>query len=190
MQPGHWPPELRDLPPVRRRREALRHPHRVHLPRRPGGDWGVLRVLRAPAAALFARRMRPVPAAAPHCALPWFAAGACALGNTHAQSPARFARPRGPQETMELVRAKGMFSFYEDGHQECCRVRKVGRSTAGGRGASAAGRTRMIAFAARSCARHLGSCAKTQAQPPFGLKALLSAASHHHHPQTNPPTRR
>eukprot|EP00879_Flechtneria_rotunda_P007673 GHRR01008046.1.p1 GENE.GHRR01008046.1~~GHRR01008046.1.p1 ORF type:complete len:356 (+),score=134.42 GHRR01008046.1:885-1952(+) len=29
------------------------------------------------------------------------------------------------QETMELVRTKGMFSFYEDGHQECCRVRKV-----------------------------------------------------------------
>uniref|UniRef100_A0A383WMC5 Thioredoxin domain-containing protein n=1 Tax=Tetradesmus obliquus TaxID=3088 RepID=A0A383WMC5_TETOB len=29
------------------------------------------------------------------------------------------------QECMELVRAKGMFSFYEDGHQECCRVRKV-----------------------------------------------------------------
>ena len=29
------------------------------------------------------------------------------------------------QETMELVRAKGMFSFYEDGHGECCRVRKV-----------------------------------------------------------------
>lgn len=29
------------------------------------------------------------------------------------------------QETMELVRAKGMYSFYEDGHQECCRVRKV-----------------------------------------------------------------
>ena len=28
-------------------------------------------------------------------------------------------------ETMELVRAKGMFSFYQDGHQECCRVRKV-----------------------------------------------------------------
>ena len=26
---------------------------------------------------------------------------------------------------MDLVRAKGMFSFYEDGHQECCRVRKV-----------------------------------------------------------------
>ena len=29
------------------------------------------------------------------------------------------------QETMDLVREKGMFSFYEDGHQECCRVRKV-----------------------------------------------------------------
>ena len=29
------------------------------------------------------------------------------------------------QETMDLVRAKGMFSFYEDGHQECCRIRKV-----------------------------------------------------------------
>ena len=29
------------------------------------------------------------------------------------------------QETMDLVRAKGMFSFYQDGHQECCRVRKV-----------------------------------------------------------------
>lgn len=29
------------------------------------------------------------------------------------------------QETMDLVRTKGMFSFYEDGHQECCRVRKV-----------------------------------------------------------------
>jgi adenylyl-sulfate reductase (glutathione) len=28
-------------------------------------------------------------------------------------------------ETKELVREKGMFSFYEDGHQECCRVRKV-----------------------------------------------------------------
>ncbi|BBH02005.1 APS reductase 3, partial [Prunus dulcis] len=24
-----------------------------------------------------------------------------------------------------LVRSKGLFSFYEDGHQECCRVRKV-----------------------------------------------------------------
>ena len=35
------------------------------------------------------------------------------------------------QETMELVRAKGMFSFYEDGHQECCRVRKVRPSYSG-----------------------------------------------------------
>ena len=25
-----------------------------------------------------------------------------------------------------MVRAKGMFSFYEDGHQECCAIRKVG----------------------------------------------------------------
>ena len=30
------------------------------------------------------------------------------------------------QEVMDLVREKGMFSFYEDGHQECCRIRKVG----------------------------------------------------------------
>ncbi|KAH6795917.1 hypothetical protein C2S51_036903 [Perilla frutescens var. frutescens] len=29
------------------------------------------------------------------------------------------------QEVQALVRAKGLFSFYEDGHQECCRVRKV-----------------------------------------------------------------
>lgn len=29
------------------------------------------------------------------------------------------------EETMALVREKGMFSFYEDGHTECCRVRKV-----------------------------------------------------------------
>lgn len=29
------------------------------------------------------------------------------------------------QECMELVREKGLFSFYEDGHGECCRVRKV-----------------------------------------------------------------
>ena len=28
------------------------------------------------------------------------------------------------QETMDLVREKGMFSFYEDGHQECCRVQQ------------------------------------------------------------------
>jgi len=29
------------------------------------------------------------------------------------------------QEVVDLVRAKGLFSFYNDGHQECCRVRKV-----------------------------------------------------------------
>ena len=34
------------------------------------------------------------------------------------------------QETMDLVREKGMFSFYEDGHGECCRVRKVGSCAA------------------------------------------------------------
>ncbi|KAL9243504.1 hypothetical protein vseg_017381 [Gypsophila vaccaria] len=28
-------------------------------------------------------------------------------------------------EVQALVRNKGLFSFYEDGHQECCRVRKV-----------------------------------------------------------------
>jgi adenylyl-sulfate reductase (glutathione) len=28
-------------------------------------------------------------------------------------------------EVEALVRAKGLFSFYEDGHQECCRIRKV-----------------------------------------------------------------
>lgn len=29
------------------------------------------------------------------------------------------------EEVLELVNEKGLFSFYEDGHQECCRVRKV-----------------------------------------------------------------
>lgn len=29
------------------------------------------------------------------------------------------------EEVLELVNEKGMFSFYEDGHQECCRIRKV-----------------------------------------------------------------
>jgi hypothetical protein len=38
------------------------------------------------------------------------------------------------QETMDLVRAKGMFSFYEDGHQECCRIRKVRPSRSGDKG--------------------------------------------------------
>lgn len=28
-------------------------------------------------------------------------------------------------EVTDLVRAKGLFSFYEDGHTECCRIRKV-----------------------------------------------------------------
>ncbi|KAG0479344.1 hypothetical protein HPP92_009925 [Vanilla planifolia] len=28
-------------------------------------------------------------------------------------------------EVQALVRSKGLFSFYEDGHQECCKVRKV-----------------------------------------------------------------
>lgn len=28
-------------------------------------------------------------------------------------------------EVEALVRAKGLFSFYEDGHQECCAIRKV-----------------------------------------------------------------
>ena len=30
-----------------------------------------------------------------------------------------------PQAVTELVRAKGLFSFYRDGHGECCAVRKV-----------------------------------------------------------------
>ncbi|KAG2483292.1 hypothetical protein HYH03_017839 [Edaphochlamys debaryana] len=29
------------------------------------------------------------------------------------------------QEVTDLVRAKGLYSFYEDGHTECCRIRKV-----------------------------------------------------------------
>ena len=35
-----------------------------------------------------------------------------------------------PQEVMDLVREKGLFSFYEDGHGECCRIRKVRQTTA------------------------------------------------------------
>ena len=31
------------------------------------------------------------------------------------------------KETMDLVRAKGQFSFYTDGHTECCKIRKVGQ---------------------------------------------------------------
>lgn len=30
-----------------------------------------------------------------------------------------------PEGVQNLVKAKGLFSFYEDGHQECCSVRKV-----------------------------------------------------------------
>lgn len=33
-----------------------------------------------------------------------------------------FPRPRAVQE---LVREKGLFSFYQDGHKECCAIRKV-----------------------------------------------------------------
>ncbi|KAH9298424.1 hypothetical protein KI387_030106 [Taxus chinensis] len=29
------------------------------------------------------------------------------------------------EEVQALVRSKGLFSFYEDGHQECCQIRKV-----------------------------------------------------------------
>jgi phosphoadenylyl-sulfate reductase (thioredoxin) len=35
-----------------------------------------------------------------------------------------YAFPRA-EAVERLVRAKGMFSFYEDGHEECCAVRKV-----------------------------------------------------------------
>jgi adenylyl-sulfate reductase (glutathione) len=31
-----------------------------------------------------------------------------------------------PAEVQGLVRKKGLFSFYDDGHQECCGIRKVG----------------------------------------------------------------
>ena len=30
-----------------------------------------------------------------------------------------------PEAVQSLVRSKGLFSFYEDGHQECCAIRKV-----------------------------------------------------------------
>lgn len=30
------------------------------------------------------------------------------------------------QDVQNLVRQKGLFSFYKDGHTECCTVRKVG----------------------------------------------------------------
>lgn len=31
-----------------------------------------------------------------------------------------------PKEVRELVTKKGLYSFYEDGHSECCAVRKIG----------------------------------------------------------------
>ncbi|HTO58510.1 MAG TPA: phosphoadenylyl-sulfate reductase [Pseudomonadales bacterium] len=30
-----------------------------------------------------------------------------------------------PQDVQDLVRRKGLFSFYRDGHQECCSIRKI-----------------------------------------------------------------
>ena len=30
-----------------------------------------------------------------------------------------------PEPVQQLVREKGLYSFYDDGHQECCRIRKV-----------------------------------------------------------------
>jgi phosphoadenosine phosphosulfate reductase len=41
-----------------------------------------------------------------------------------------------PEAVQQLVRSKGLFSFYEDGHQECCSIRKVeplGRALDGAR---------------------------------------------------------
>lgn len=41
-----------------------------------------------------------------------------------------------PEAVQELVRDKGLFSFYEDGHHECCGIRKVeplGRALEGAR---------------------------------------------------------
>jgi hypothetical protein len=43
----------------------------------------------------------------------------------HAPPPLRPGVAVALQEVMDLVREKGMFSFYEDGHGECCRIRKV-----------------------------------------------------------------
>lgn len=34
------------------------------------------------------------------------------------------------KEVTDLVRAKGLFSFYTDGHNECCKIRKVRSSFA------------------------------------------------------------
>lgn len=61
------------------------------------------------------------------------------------------------QETTDLVRAKGMFSFYEDGHQECCRVRKVRRASCVAYDVAAAAGVRapMLTFAIVHAAHYL-----------------------------------
>ena len=58
-------------------------------------------------------------------------------GRLHAETYAYFERVRehygvaiellmpSPAAVAELVRAKGLFSFYKDGHDECCAVRKI-----------------------------------------------------------------
>jgi phosphoadenosine phosphosulfate reductase len=42
----------------------------------------------------------------------------------HYQQPIELVYPA-PEGVEALVKAKGLFSFYQDGHQECCAVRKV-----------------------------------------------------------------
>jgi len=42
----------------------------------------------------------------------------------HYQVPIQVFFPQ-PQAVEKLVREKGLFSFYRDGHQECCNIRKV-----------------------------------------------------------------
>jgi len=42
----------------------------------------------------------------------------------HYQVPIEVFFPQ-PQAVEKLVREKGLFSFYRDGHQECCNIRKV-----------------------------------------------------------------
>lgn len=42
----------------------------------------------------------------------------------HYDVPVEVFFPR-PEEVEKLVREKGLFSFYKDGHKECCTVRKV-----------------------------------------------------------------
>ncbi len=51
------------------------------------------------------------------------------------------------QEVMDLVRTKGLYSFYEDGHQECCRVRKVRRGSGNRlRAAGSGGNSQQLAW--------------------------------------------